>query len=142
MSKWLKVLGLSAAVGAVVYGVIKYKSDDKFKKQVDDTVEEVKEKVQETTEKVSKFVSDHPVATVLCVASVGFGIAALRRMRTEQQKTIRIERSYQTYTSEPDPSERKQKIYEDIMENPGDYYIIRKDDYEQLCDAAAHENGS
>ena len=39
MSKWLKIFGISAAVGTAVYAFIKYKSDEKFKKQVDDTVE-------------------------------------------------------------------------------------------------------
>lgn len=149
MSKWFKALGLSVAVGTVVYGIIKYKSDEKFKKQVDDTVEEVKEKVQETGEKVSKFVTEHPGTTILCVAGVGLGIAVFRRLKAESKKTIRIERTYQTFQTQqevPDPADtvqeeariaaQKQAMYDDITENPHDYYIIKKDAYEDLCQAA------
>jgi len=149
MSKWFKALGLSFAVGTVVYGIIKYKSDEKFKKQVDDTVEEVKEKVQETGEKVSKFVTEHPGTTMLCVAGVSLGIAVFRRLKAESKKTIRIERTYQAFRTEPeepDPADavqeeaklaaQKQAMYDDIMENPHDYYIIKKDAYEDLCQAA------
>lgn len=151
MSKWFKALGLSVAVGTVVYGIIKYKSDEKFKKQVDDTVEKVEEKVQETGIKVSKFVTEHPGTTMLCVAGVGLGAAVFRRLKAENKKTIRIEQTYQTFRTEPEKEEpdpadivqeearleaEKRMMYDNIMENPHDYYIIKKDDYEDLCHAA------
>ena len=86
---------------------------------------------------------------MLCVAGVGLGICALRGMKAEKKQAIRIERTYQTFRTEPeepDPADavqeearlaaQKQAMYDDIMENPHDYYIIKKDAYEDLCQAA------
>lgn len=139
MSKLFKALGLSVAVGTVVYGIIKYKSDEKFKKQVDDTVEEVKEKVKETEEKVEKFAADHPVITIACCAGIIMIpiYYARKALKKEITHTIAIyQSSCESEEEEARLAAQKQAMYDDIMENPSNYYIIKKDAYEDLCQAA------
>lgn len=54
MSKLFKYLGIGTAIGSIVYGVIKYKNDQKFKEKVDTVVD-----------KAADFASDHPILTTV-----------------------------------------------------------------------------
>lgn len=149
MSKWLKVFGISAAVGTAVYAFIKYKSDEKFKEKVDEIGEKIEEKADQVMTKVDEAVIKHPgsIITALVGGSLLFAVAGAIRADMKRQELM--ERAYQDFHKqhlEPDPADavqeearlaaRKQAMYDDIMENPHDYYIIKKDAYEDLCQAA------
>ena len=149
MSKWLKVFGISAAVGTAVYAFIKYKSDEKFKEKVDEVGEKIEEKADQVMTKIDEAVIKHPgsIVTTLVGGCLLFAVAGAIRADIKRQE--RMKQTYQTFQTrpeEPDPADvvqeearlaaQKQMLYDDIMENPQDYYIIKKDAYEDLCQAA------
>lgn len=149
MSKWFKALGLSVAVGTVVYGIIKYKSDEKFKKQVDEAGEKIEEKADQVMTKASEFVNKHPGTTTGLLVGGMLLFAVVEAIRGDRKRQELMERAYEDFHEqrmnqiETEAVEKearleaeKQMIYDDIMENPHDYYIIKKDDYEDLCHAA------
>lgn len=148
MSKWLKIFGVSAAVGTAVYAFIKYKSDEKFKEKVDEVGEKIEEKADQVMTKASKFVNKHPGTTTVVLVGSSLLIAVIGAIRADRKRQELMERAYQDFHEqylEPDPADivqeearraaEKQAMYDDIMENPHDYYIIKKDDYNELVNA-------
>ena len=149
MSKWLKIFGISAAVGTAVYAFIKYKSDEKFKEKVDEVGEKIEEKADQVMTKASEFVNKHPGTTTGILVGGILLFAVVEAIRGDRKRQELMERAYQDFHEqylEPDPADivqeearlaaQKQAMYDDIMENPHDYYIIKKDAYEDLCQAA------
>lgn len=70
MSKLFKFLGIGSAIGTVVYGVIKYKNDQKFKEKVDGVAEKA-------VEKACDFTVSHPKAALGIVVGTVVGGSVL-----------------------------------------------------------------
>lgn len=149
MSKWLKIFGITAAVGTAVYAIIKYKSDEKFKEKVDEVGDKIEEKADQVMTKASEFVNKHPGTTTGVLVGGMLLFAVVEAIRGDRKRQELMERAYQDFhkqhldqieaeaiEKEARRAAEKQMIYDDIMENPHDYYIIKKDVYEDLCQAA------
>ena len=92
MSKLLNVLSFGTVIGAIVYGAIKYRQDEKFKEKVDKaadkTAEIIKDKTEKVVTKAADFTAKHPMLS----ATAFFGsLAFCRVMRNRQLQRIRQE---------------------------------------------------
>lgn len=133
MNKIFKFLGIGTAIGTVVYGVIKYKNDQKFKEKVDSVVD-----------KASDFAADHPIITTAVFATVV--MAPIMAVRKAMEPAFNV--SYDYYENDDDNDEecdrineeaqiaaQKRMMMDDIMANPSDYVVVSKNEWEKYQDA-------
>ena len=142
MSKFWKILGIGTALGTVIYGVVKYREDQKFKEAVDETCEKVAETAKEAATKTVMFVLEHPVATGVVCGAAGVLIHEARKSKARAELQADIDIAIAEAQSDAIQQEARRQAelrmqYEDICANPQDYYIIRKDDYERLAEENA-----
>ena len=123
MSKLLNVLSVGTVIGAVVYGVIKYRQDEKFKENIDKaadkTAEIVKDKTEKVVTKAADFTAKHPM-----LSAIGFfgTLAFCRAMMNYQRQRMR-----QKYYSSHDGYEilpfEECEPREEIFSNWDDKYL-------------------
>jgi hypothetical protein len=149
MSKFFKYLGIGSAIGVIAYGVIKYKSDQKFKEKVDGVSDKVKEKADKVITKASNFAADHPILTTAAFAAAVF--VPIIAFRNAMEPTIAhyqdIVESVTDGCDGIDPDDPINDAYEydkrargndelryqleQILTDPENYLIVPKGDYEK-----------
>lgn len=145
MSKFFKYLGIGSAIGVIVYGVIKYKNDQKFKEKVDEVVNKVEEKADKALIKASDFINDHPGLFVTTIFAVTFIPAVVHAVNIDKQRQEMMQQAYDDFKTNWNDEEcnRINETAADtakriISEHYGDdnvdlnnYLIVPKDDYEK-----------
>lgn len=132
MNKFFKFLGVGTAIGTVVYGVIKYKHDEKFKEKVDSVVE-----------KAADFAGEHPILTTAVFATVV--MVPIMAVRKAMDPAFNV--PYDYYENDDDNDEecdrineeartaaQKRMMMDDIMANPSDYVVVSKNEWEKYQD--------
>lgn len=132
MNKFFKFLGIGTAIGTVVYGVIKYKNDQKFK-----------EKVDEVVDKAADFAADHPILTTAVFATVV--MVPIMAVRKAMDPAFNV--PYDYYENDDSDEEcnrineearaaaQKRMMMDDVLANPSDYVVVSKNEWEKYQDA-------
>lgn len=140
MNKFFKYLGIGTAIGTLVYAVIKYKHDEKFKEKVDDVVDKAEEVADKTVGKVFDFMGKHPTLTTMCLLTALMAPAMMitTKAATEgaQERERRLDEALDDRLKEIINGEGNLGYgIDDIFKNPDDYVVVSKDEWKNagLC---------
>lgn len=132
MNKFFKFLGIGTAIGTIVYGVIKYKNDQKFKEKVDGVVE-----------KAADFAGEHPILTTAVFATVV--MVPIMAVRKAMDPAFNVPYDYYENDDSDEECDRineearaaaqKRMMMDDFLANPSDYVVVSKNEWEKYQDA-------
>lgn len=146
MSKLLKFLGIGTAIGTVVYGVIKYKNDQKFKEKVDGVVEKAEEKADNALCKAGDFINKHPGLFTMSILAITTIPCVIHAVNADKRRQEMMQRAYEDFRNDTDEecerineearaAAQKQMMMDDIMANPSGYVVVSKNEWEKYQDA-------
>ena len=138
MNKFFKYLGIGTAIGTLVYAVIKYKHDEKFKEKVDDVVDKAEEKADKALCKAGDFINKHPglfTMSFLAITTIPCVIHAVNADKRRQEMMQKAYEEFRDYSDEECDrindeariAAQKRVLVDDFMDNPSDYLIVKKD---------------
>lgn len=156
MSKLFKILGVGSAVGVITYVVIKYKNDQKFKEKVDSVADKGKETAGKAFDKTmtvaSNFTTNHPKLFMAGLFTLTITPAIIHAVNADARKREMMQRAYEDYKVSSDcydmvdeecdrinekakAAMQKQMLFDDIMNNPENYLIVSKDEWNNYQDS-------